>query len=73
MSTELKPCPFCGSTAIEFSNTDERVRLRCCGCGTEGGLFFYSQEECTSGIGDATEARAAAAWNSRAAAALSGG
>lgn len=61
---ELKPCPFCGGTP-NFENTDERARLRCSGCGCEGGLFFYSQEECETGIGDVTEARAIAAWNQR--------
>jgi Lar family restriction alleviation protein len=69
MNDELKSCPFCGGTP-EFSNTDERARLHCTGCGTEGGLFFYSQEECETGISDATEARAIAAWNRRAAASI---
>ena len=60
----LKPCPFCGG-APEFENTDERTRLRCTGCGVEGGLFFFSQQECESGLCDATEARAIQAWNRR--------
>lgn len=60
------PCPFCGGSP-EFENTDERARLRCAGCGTEGGLFFFSEEECESGLSDATEAKAIAAWNRRAA------
>jgi hypothetical protein len=61
---EIERCPFCGGKP-EFASTDERARLRCIDCGTEGGLFFFSQEECESGIGDATEARAIAAWNRR--------
>lgn len=30
--TDLKPCPFCGSTEVYRFKTGNRVRVECCNC-----------------------------------------
>lgn len=63
MSVELKPCPFCGSTASIVPREGDRSWVQCAGCDTCGPLSgaFYLRSD---------ERRAASAagrsWNSRA-------
>ncbi len=41
METELKPCPFCGSSNIELYKYNY-WRIHCRDCGTEMSLLHYT-------------------------------
>lgn len=70
---ELKPCPFCGSGAVELRETagyngpEYQVRCLVCGCRTR--RYFqacYSSEPETKAEQEAKQkARATACWNLR--------
>ena len=54
MSEELKPCPFCGSIALDaYTDDDEQNSVCCMGCWSSSGRRK-------------TEEEAAAVWNTRA-------
>ncbi len=64
--TELKPCPFCGSTNLGFVAESymgfDTIWIRCYGCGQA--VKVDSNDY--AGISDKAEARAIEAWNRRA-------
>lgn len=56
--SEMKPCPFCGSTRILFDRCT--LRVRCKGCfATSGTITGYIRQ------GMKEEEAAMAAWNTR--------
>jgi len=66
---ELKPCPFCGGTAVSIQKIEPRLyrpvknhpfSVVCWECG-----FFFGYDEDYGGMFD-TEAEAIKAWNRRA-------
>ena len=64
---ELKPCPFCGCTAIYVTHThyyddEDTVCMFCNGC--KSVVMLESNE--AEGINDKTRAEAIEAWNTRA-------
>ena len=44
MSTELKPCPFCGSTEVDISFLYCRRRAYCMKCYAQGPISYESRE-----------------------------
>ena len=73
MLSELKPCPFCGSEAIELhykrTDTAQQVLAGSCGPTAEQSVVFNEYtvtcEQCGANIKDCGEERAIAAWNKR--------
>lgn len=66
--SELKPCPFCGCTAIYVTHThyyddEDTVCVFCNGC--KSVVMLESNE--AEGINDKTRAEAIEAWNTRSA------
>jgi hypothetical protein len=65
MSETIKPCPFCGSDAIECEIGDESVYYRCRSCEGKAGRVYYTEAENDSGDHSASYAAALEAWNTR--------
>jgi Lar family restriction alleviation protein len=62
MTSELRPCPFCGSGDVEVHETITDAMVACNNCGSRTGLVFL-------GASDAENAakirEAVAIWNGR--------
>ena len=43
--TELKPCPFCGSTNVKIMTNGEGWWVECLKCGAMSGIGEYSDDE----------------------------
>lgn len=54
MSNELKPCPFCGSTALRSKLRGIRWRIECVNCGSVGPVSHIGHQE-----------KGVEAWNKR--------
>lgn len=65
MSTELEPCPFCGSDAAVLDGKSDSCRVRCESCGTEGRPSFFNSDNYAEI--EIAEEEARYGWNQRAA------
>lgn len=70
MSTDLKPCPFCGSNKISEDFGDESACVRCRNCGCQSGRAYFTDMERETDDFTETENDAREAWNRRAAASM---
>lgn len=66
---EVKPCPFCGSTQLEFLKTSGGHDvswhcIRCRQCGAKGGAFYSAYMSVENGVEKAEEL-ACKSWNRR--------
>ena len=54
---DAKPCPFCGSSEIEYDNDEHGEWLQCTNCGAKVGVAWCEKTDRDDG--------AARLWNSR--------